>query len=203
MTNSSVSIEQDTGNPAPVDVYLGVDPGLNRTGYAILARGRRGPVLKEGGIIRSTRTLTLARRVLEIGNGLREVIEAFGPQVMAIEQVYSTGRFPKTALLMAHARGAILMTAAERDIPVVHYTATQIKRLLTGSGRASKSQIQHAVRAELSLKTIPEPNDVADASAVALCLYYSVRRVAGVGLSHTKKTPDFALRSRIPEDKQD
>jgi len=178
-TRSSDSISDEAGNVAgPVNVYLGVDPGLNRTGYAILVRSRRGPVLREGGIIRSTAALSLAQRVLEIGTGLREVIDAFSPQVMAVEQVFSTGRFPKTALLMAHARGVILMAAAEKDIPVVHYMPTQIKRLLTGSGRASKEQIQHAVQAELSLDTIPEPNDVADASAVALCLYHSIRFAA-------------------------
>ena len=158
--------------------YLGVDPGLNRTGYATLERSARGPILREGGIIRSTVERTLAQRVYEIAKGLREVIDEFSPQVMGIEQVFSTGKFPKTALLMAHVRGAILLTAAEREIPIVHYTPTQIKRLLTGSGRASKSQIQFAVKNELHLEQIPEPNDVADASAVALCVYHSVRFAA-------------------------
>ena len=132
----------------------------------------------EGGIIRSTPKLSLAQRVFEIGSGLREVLAEFKPEIMAIEQVFSTGNYPKTALLMAHARGAILMTAAEFEVPVVHYTPTQIKRQLTGSGRASKEQIQFAVKNELSLKEILEPNDVADASAVALCIYHSVRYAA-------------------------
>ncbi|MBC7819024.1 MAG: crossover junction endodeoxyribonuclease RuvC, partial [Planctomycetaceae bacterium] len=87
---------------------LGVDPGLNRTGYAILERSARGPVLREGGVIRSTQSLSLAERVLEIGRGVREVIAEFQPDVLAIEQVFSTAQFPKTAILMAHARGAIL-----------------------------------------------------------------------------------------------
>jgi crossover junction endodeoxyribonuclease RuvC len=77
--------------------------------------------------------------------------------------------------MMAHARGAILFAAAERRIPVVHYTPTQIKRLLTGSGRASKEQIQLAIQRELNLTDILEPNDVADACAVALCHYHSAR----------------------------
>lgn len=157
---------------------LGVDPGLNRTGYALLERTARGAVLREGGVIRSTRELSLAQRVLEIGRGLQEVLEEHRPKVMAIEQVFSYGKNPKSSLLMAHARGALLMSAAACGIPVVHYTPTQIKRLLTGSGRASKEQIQHAVRAELRLRELLEPNDVADASAVALCVYHSLKFAA-------------------------
>ncbi|MBS0264494.1 MAG: crossover junction endodeoxyribonuclease RuvC [Planctomycetes bacterium] len=155
--------------------YLGVDPGLNRTGYAVFERGRTGPILLEGGVVRSTRGLTVAARVLEIGQGIREVVEQYRPAVMAIEQVFSTGQFPKSALLMAHARGAILYAAAEAQIEIVHYTPRQIKRLLTGSGKASKDQVQRAVQNELHLREVLEPNDVADAAAVALCHYYSSR----------------------------
>ncbi|MFQ5734456.1 MAG: crossover junction endodeoxyribonuclease RuvC [Planctomycetaceae bacterium] len=166
-------------NSLPGNVrYLGVDPGLNRTGYALLERTPRGAVLTEGGVIRSSPKESLAYRVGEIGCGLREVLEEFQPAAMAVEQVFSFGRNPKTALLMAHARGAILMVAAEREIPVLHYTPTQIKRILTGSGRASKEQMQLAIKAEFGLDEILEPNDVADASAVALCLYHSVKFAA-------------------------
>ena len=154
---------------------LGVDPGLNRTGYAILERSSKGPVLREGGVIRSTPSLSLAERVLEIGQGLREVIAEFEPQVMAIEQVFSTVQFPKTAILMAHARGAILFSAADAKLPVCDYAPREVKRLLTGSGKASKEQVQHAIRHELGLDHILEPNDVADAFAVALCHYHSTR----------------------------
>lgn len=154
---------------------LGVDPGLNRTGYAILERSPSGPVLREGGVIRSTNTLTLAERVLEIGNGLREVIAEFQPQCMAIEQVFSSAQFPRTAILMAHARGAILYAASDAKLSVVDYAPREIKRLLTGSGKASKEQVQHAIRNELGLPNILEPNDVADAFAVALCHYHCSR----------------------------
>jgi crossover junction endodeoxyribonuclease RuvC len=156
-------------------LHLGVDPGLNRTGYAVMQRQGRSIKLHEGGVIRSTPSLSLSERVREIGEGLREVLEQFNPCAMAVEQVFSFKGNPKTALLMAHARGAILMVAAERQIPVVHYTPTQVKRLLTGSGRASKEQIQAAVQRELGLKSILEPNDVADAVAVAICLCHGVR----------------------------
>ena len=158
--------------------YLGIDPGLNRTGYALLERSPRGPVLCEGGLIRTSRGRSLAERVHEISVGLHEILDEFRPSVLAIEQVFSLVRNPKSALLMAHARGAILAMAAERGVPVVHYTPTQIKRLLTGSGKASKEQIQRAIKTELGLDRLLEPHDVADAFAVALCHYYSSRIAA-------------------------
>ena len=105
--------------------YLGIDPGLNRTGYALIERTRNGPVLKEAGVIRSTQKDSLAQRVAEIGTGIREVLEEFQPTAVAIEQVFSFGKNPKTALLMAHARGAILMVTAERKIP--HWRACDRK----------------------------------------------------------------------------
>lgn len=144
----------------------------------MLERSAKGPLLREGGIVSSTRSDSLAKRVGEIGRGIREMLEEYRPPLMAIEQVFSFGKNPKTALLMAHARGAILLVAAELEIPVLHYTPTHIKKLLTGNGRASKEQIQHAIKRELGLEQILEPNDVADASAVALCLYHSVRHTA-------------------------
>jgi crossover junction endodeoxyribonuclease RuvC len=158
--------------------FLGVDPGLRRTGYAVLERGAAGPQLCEAGVIRSARGAALAPRIREIADGLRDVIAEFRPEAMAVEQVFSLGRNPKSALLMAHARGAILLVAAECELPVIHFTPTQVKRLLTASGRASKEQIQHAVARELDLKSILKPDDVADASAVALCLYHRLR-IAG------------------------
>jgi crossover junction endodeoxyribonuclease RuvC len=92
--------------------------------------------------------------------------------------VFANAQNLKSSLLLAHARGAILMTVAEAGVPIVHFTPAQVKRLLTGSGKAPKEQIQHAIRAELKLTEVPEPHDVADASAVALCLYHSVRFAA-------------------------
>jgi crossover junction endodeoxyribonuclease RuvC len=165
--------------------YLGIDPGLNRTGYALLERTAQGPRLLEGGIIGSTASKPLAARVHEIGDGLRDVLREFRPEAMAIEQVFSHAAHPKTAVLMAHARGAILFAAGDAGIPIVHYTPRQIKKLLTGSGKASKEQVQLAIQRELRLDTVLEPNDVADAFAVALCHYHSTkldeRQLAHVG----------------------
>ncbi len=166
-------------------LYLGIDPGLNRTGYALIRRSTQRPILLEGGVISSTKSKTLAERVHEIGSGIREVLAEFSPGAIAIEQVFSMTRNPKTAVLMAHARGAILFAVAETGIPLVHYTPRQIKKLLTGTGTASKEQVQLAVQRELKLKRVLEPNDVADASAIALCHYYSAR----VNLNESQPCP--------------
>ncbi len=168
----------DSKPPIRLARYLGLDPGLNRTGYALLQRSDDGPRLLEGGVLRSCPADSLARRIHELASGLRDVLEEHRPDAVALEQVFSMGRNPKTAILMAHARGALLSVVAEFDVPIVHYTPAQVKKLLTGSGRASKEQIQGAVRAELRLRRVLEPNDVADASAIALCLYHGVRFAA-------------------------
>lgn len=167
-----------SGHSDSAKTILGVDPGLNRTGYAVLETGS-SVCLKEGGVIRSTNDQTLSHRVGEIGQGIAELIREFQPTAIAIEQVFSLTINPKSALLLAHARGAILYVASEASVPIIHYTPTQIKRLLTGSGNASKEQMQHAIKHELGLDEIMEPHDVADAVAIALCHFHS-----STGLSH-------------------
>ena len=91
---------------------------------------------------------------------------------MAIEELYSHYERPRTAILMGHARGVICLAAAQADLPVVSYAATQVKRMLTGNGRAPKSQMQQAICHEFALASPPEPPDVADAMAIALCHHY-------------------------------
>ncbi len=151
---------------------LGIDPGLNITGYGVLECGNGSPRICEAGVVRGKSRRSLTDRLLEIHTGVADVIAALNPGVMALEELYSHYNRPRTAILMGHARGVICLAAAEAGIPVVHYSATQIKKILTGAGRASKSQVQRAIQRELALSQIPDPPDVADALAVALCHYY-------------------------------
>jgi crossover junction endodeoxyribonuclease RuvC len=156
---------------------LGIDPGLNITGYGVLEVARSGVRLCEAGVVRGRAKGSLALRLAEIHAGLADVIGSLKPNTMAIEQLYSHYKHPRTAILMGHARGVICLAAAQAEIGVVHYSATQIKKVLTGNGRAPKSQMQASIRRELQLAATPEPPDVADALAVALCHYYlQVRR---------------------------
>ena len=159
---------------ATPDRILGIDPGLNVTGYGVLEIGDGAPRLCEAGIIRGKTRHSLTGRLLEIHQGVAEVIAAFHPAVMALEDLYSHDQRPRTAILMGHARGVICLAAAQAGIPVVHYSATQVKKMLTGSGRAPKSQVQRAIRHELRLPNMPDPPDVADALAIALCHHYLI-----------------------------
>jgi len=157
---------------APFHRILGIDPGLNITGYGVLDVAGGKPVVCEAGVVRGRSRGSLARRVLEIFEGVAEVIAGFQPAAMALEELYSHYKRPRTAILMGHARGVICLAAARAGVHVAHYSATQVKRILTGSGRAPKSQVQRAIMRELGLVQVPEPPDVADALAVALCHYY-------------------------------
>jgi crossover junction endodeoxyribonuclease RuvC len=155
---------------------LGIDPGLNVTGYAVLEAAARGPVVVEAGVIRPrAKSGALAQRLLWIHRGVVEVLEAFPAGSLALERVHSHVRYPRTAILMAHARGVIMLAAAQHQTPVFGYAATRIKKTLTGNGRAPKEQMQHAIMTELSLEGLPEPHDVADACAIALCHFHTSR----------------------------
>src|SRR5262249_49584428 len=114
----------------------------------------------------------MATRLLAVYNGIVEVIAQFRPGVVVVEQLYAHYEHPRTAILMAHARGAIFLAAAQQSLPVVSYNATRIKKTTTGNGRAPKNQVQLTVQRELGLAKLPEPPDVADALAAALCHYY-------------------------------
>jgi crossover junction endodeoxyribonuclease RuvC len=157
-------------------VILGVDPGLAITGYGVVEGGSRGITLREAGVVRGKSRETLAERVDDIHAGIRDVLAAFKPSVLALEQLYSHYERPRTAILMGHARGVICLAAAEAGVPVVNYSATQVKKVLTGNGRAPKGQVQRAIQRELALSALPEPPDVADALAIALC-HWHLRRV--------------------------
>ncbi len=163
-----------TKQPTVARRILGVDPGLNTTGYGVIEvdpiTGRARVI--EAGVVRGTRKESVTLRILEIHTGITDVIAAHAPNVMAIEELYSHYKQPKTAILMGHARGVICLAGAQAGISVCHYAATRVKSILSGSGHAPKSQVQESVKRELGLDAIPQPNDVADALSIALCHSY-------------------------------
>jgi crossover junction endodeoxyribonuclease RuvC len=162
------------GPPHP-DRILGVDPGLQITGYAVLEQGPLRPRVCEAGVIRTREgraPAEMALRIHVVYNGIVELLTQFRPAVVALEQLYAHYAHPRTAILMGHARGVILLAATQHDVPVMSYNATRIKKVVTGNGHAPKEQVQRAMQRELGLAELPEPPDVADALAVALCHYY-------------------------------
>jgi crossover junction endodeoxyribonuclease RuvC len=160
---------------------VGIDPGLTVTGYAVVEPSSRGPYVVEAGVIRpAAHSDTLGQRLAYLHQGVTEVLEAFPPGAVALERVHSRVKYPRTAILMAHARGVIVLAAATRGIPVFGYAASRVKKTLTGSGRAPKPQMQHAIMTELKLESLPEPHDVADACALALCHFQVSRNTRGL-----------------------
>jgi crossover junction endodeoxyribonuclease RuvC len=159
---------------------LGLDPGLQITGYGLVeVSARRMVQVCEAGVLKAGAARSSAdmpARLAELYRGLVEILDQFRPSAMAVEQLYAHYAHPRTAVLMGHARGVLLLAAAERSIPVAGYNPTQIKKTITGHGRASKDQMQRAICRELGLSAVPEPPDVADALAVALCHAYSMQR---------------------------
>ena len=178
--------EGDSASPAgenarPIRI-VGFDPGLNITGYGVIEVLPDQQVrLVEAGTIRPKGKDDIEERLHVIHSGVCEILEAFGPQSMAIEQLFVHVRFPKTAILMGHARGVICLAAAQKRIELHHYLPNRVKSMLTGSGHAGKEQMQLAVQRELRLKARPEPADAADALAIALADFYlRLRALPGV-----------------------
>jgi crossover junction endodeoxyribonuclease RuvC len=158
-------------------IILGLDPGLAVTGYGII-RSNVSVELIEAGVIRISRNQPLAERLKELYAGIMEVLESYPVDYVAIEQLYSHYERPRTAILMGHARGVLCLAAANAGKTVHSYEPTKVKKLLTGNGRAPKAQMQLAIQQQLGLKEAPDPPDVADALAIALCHYFATGPVA-------------------------
>lgn len=153
---------------------LGIDPGLGCTGYAIVDQAVRGvgeARLVEAGAVRSNPDLPLEDRLVQLHREVAAILDEFKPDAMALEDLYTEYRFPRTALLMAHARGAICLAAGQRGIPVWSYPARQVKLTIVGNGAASKEQVALMVTRLFALKSVPAPYDVSDAIAIALAAH--------------------------------
>lgn len=147
-------------------ITLGFDPGLAVTGYGVVHALSDGWEVISGGIIETTKGVPRAQRLREIYEEACALISTYHPSGVAIEEVF-LARNARTAMLTAEARGALLMATV--GIPVRGYTPLQIKKRITGYGKASKGQVQAMVKQLLHLNEIPQPDDVADGLALALC----------------------------------
>lgn len=150
-------------------IILGIDPGLQVCGYAVIEHKLLDTKLIEAGVFRTDGKRELAERLCQIAEDIGQVLQTHKPGAVAVEQLYSHYQHPRTAILMGHARGVILQKAAEGGASVKSFSATRIKKSLTGNGRATKGQMQRAIQTVLALAEVPEPPDVADAIAIALC----------------------------------
>jgi crossover junction endodeoxyribonuclease RuvC len=150
-------------------IVLGVDPGTAVTGYGVVARRDDDTLsLLECGVIRTSSQEALPVRIREIYQGIQEIILRFQPGAMAVEDVFQ-GKNVRSALTLGHARGAILLAAALKDIRIAEYSPREIKSAVVGTGNATKEQVGYMVQRQLRLRAPPAPADAADGVAAALC----------------------------------
>jgi crossover junction endodeoxyribonuclease RuvC len=150
-------------------IVLGVDPGAATTGYGVVARAGGGAVsLIECGVVRTDAGTPLPDRLRQIYDGLGEVLSRHEVDAMAVEGVFYA-KNARTSIILGHARGAILLAATLRNLPVFEYAPAEVKNAVVGTGRATKEQVQFMVQRALRLRTPPSPADAADGVAVALC----------------------------------
>ena len=155
---------------------MGIDPGLIQTGFGIITINNNKSNLIDYGIIKPSPNENLAKRLFTIFKDICNIIEDFNPQIFAIEDIFY-GKNVKSVLRLGQARGASMVAAALKQIPIYEYSARKVKQSVTGNGNAHKSQVQFMVKATLQMDHIPEPMDASDALAVALCHNQQFRMV--------------------------
>ncbi|MDW7668586.1 MAG: crossover junction endodeoxyribonuclease RuvC [Bacillota bacterium] len=147
---------------------LGVDPGYAISGYAIVDyEGNKFKVVKYG-VVRTPSKMQMQKRLNKLFDKYSEIIQTYKPDHMAIEELFFNKNV-KTAIAVGQARGVHIVAASQNNVPVYEYTPLQVKQGVVGYGRAEKAQVQEMVKLLLNLKTIPQPDDAADALAISIC----------------------------------
>ncbi|MHB0869642.1 MAG: crossover junction endodeoxyribonuclease RuvC [Chloroflexota bacterium] len=149
-------------------MVLGVDPGTAILGYGVVAMQGEALEAVDYGVLTTSASLPLTSRLLLLFEGLTEIIERVSPTEVAVEQLFFS-RNVQSAFAVGQARGVALLAAARQGLGVAEYTPQQVKQAVAGYGRATKSQVQSMVQVMLALKEIPQPDDAADALAIAIC----------------------------------
>lgn len=153
---------------------LGVDPGIARTGWGLIEVQSAKCKAQSFGCVETSASLTAEQRLKRIYDSVEVIIKRYNPDVLAVEELFFNTN-TKTAFIVGQARGVVLLVAAQNNIPIAVYTPLQVKIAVTGYGRADKNQIGQMVKTILKLKSIPKPDDVTDALAVALTHAFSSR----------------------------
>lgn len=147
---------------------IGIDPGTGILGFGVIEVVSGAPMrMVTAGVIKTPAHTPLDERLVEIYDGLREIIAETKPEVMSIEKLFFAQNVT-TAISVSHARGVAMLAGKQSDLQIAEYTPLQIKQTLTGYGRADKKQMQEMVKLQLGLKVVPKPDDAADALAAAI-----------------------------------
>jgi len=154
---------------------IGIDPGLVETGFGVLESGPRGVSLLDAGVISTSRSAPLESRLQALHGAVHRLLERFAPDLLVVEDLYADYKFPRTAILMGHARGVICLAARERRVTILPLAPSEVKRAVTANGAASKSQVQRGVQRLLGLAVVPKPSHVADALGLAVTGLFRVK----------------------------
>lgn len=154
-------------------ITLGIDPGIAIMGFGVV-EGDDDPRLLTHGVVRTSSSVPMPDRLAQLYAGVCDIMCQYEPDVLAVEQLFFA-RNVTNALAVGQARGVVLLAGAQRDIPVVEYKPSEVKLAVAGHGAADKLQVQTMVQMILQLDTIPNPDDAADALAIAICHVYSSR----------------------------
>ena len=149
-------------------IILGIDPGVATIGFGVIRAERGKNTLLRYGVITTPPGIPLSSRLFQIDRDMEELIHTFQPDEMAVEELFFSKNIT-TGIAVAHARGVILYTAERLHLPVYEYTPMQIKQAVVGYGLADKHQVMDMTRRLLKLRSIPRPDDAADALAIAMC----------------------------------
>ena len=155
---------------------LGIDPGFAIVGYGVIDYEKGKYKTVDYGKITTPAGMEMPLRLKEVYDGVIRLIEMFKPDVLAVEELFFNTNV-KTAIAVGHARGVIVLAAANKGLKINEYTPLQIKQAVVGYGRADKVQVQQMIKAILGLNAVPKPDDVADALAIAVCHAHSYKMV--------------------------
>ena len=147
---------------------LGIDPGVATVGFGIIDESGSEHKPRRYGIITTPAGIRLALRLMQIKNDVSELIKAYSPDAIAVEELFFNTNL-KTAIAVAHGRAAVILAGEEHGVPMFEYTPLQVKKAVVGYGHATKKQVMEMVRRLLSMDELPKPDDAADALAVAIC----------------------------------
>lgn len=149
-------------------LILGIDPGVATIGFGLVDAQRGSNTLVRYGVITTPPGSPLSDRLAQIHRDMGELLDTFHPEEMAIEELFFSKNIT-TGISVAHGRGVILLSAAERGLPVFEYTPNQVKQAVAGYGKAEKKQVMLMTQRLLHLDRLPRPDDAADALALAIC----------------------------------
>jgi crossover junction endodeoxyribonuclease RuvC len=153
---------------------LGIDPGTATTGFGVIEIFDSKLSMVGAGVISTLATADMPSRLITIHQELEELVAEFKPDQAAVELLYFAQNVT-TAMTVGQARGVIILTLAEHSLPISEFTPLQVKQAVAGYGKATKSQVQSMVQTLLGLKTIPKPDDAADALAIAITAAHSLK----------------------------